>query len=290
MIRDDLEELLSLALAEGWASDMEELSLILRSCPNGCFSAVSGYKIVGCIMVTRYEHSAWIGNLIVDRPYRMRGVGTELLQAVVEYLDSDSTITSIYLNAAPTATRLYERFGFVEVDDVFRWRKDGISDSFGGDSFGGDSNVAQLGESAQEMEMCWRNDILRLDSQCWGDCRRLVLEHLIKERKCVTSKDPTAFLMYYKISGMLESLYAIGPFEVENGGQEIASDLLERALSQIGDAPVILDVPAQNDVAYDVLQAAGFRAVGRTVFMCRKKLPDIRFENVFAFLSMGSMG
>jgi len=280
MKRDDLKELLSLALAEGWVSDMEELSLILRSCPEGCFTAMSGHKVIGCIMVTRYEHSAWIGNLIVDRPYRMCGVGTKLLRAAIKHLDSDSAITSIYLNAAPTATGLYERFGFVEVDDVFRWRKDGRSDN----------DTAQLAASVQEMGMCRREEILRLDSQCWQDCRLSVLEHLIKERRCITSKDATAFLMYYKISGMQENMYAIGPWEVEDGGPEIASDLLERALSQIGDAPVVVDVPAQNEVACDVLQAAGFRAVGRTVFMCRKRMPDIRFGDVFAFLSMGSMG
>lgn len=286
MVPDDLEEVLSLALAEGWVSDMCELSLILRSYPEGCSTAVSECQVVGCVMVTRYEHSAWIGNLIVDRHYRMRGVGTELLQTAMVYLDNDSTITSIYLNAAPTATRLYERFGFVTVCNVFRWKKNGISGSFSSSR-----NAAQLAaSSSQETGMCRREDILWLDSQCWGDCRSVVLKQLIKERSCITSKDPTAFLMYYKISGMPESLYAIGPWEVENGGQEIASGLLERALSQIGDAAVVLDVPAQNDAACDVLQAAGFMVVGRTVFMCHKKVPDIRFGNVLAFLSMGSMG
>lgn len=281
MIRDDLEELLSLALAEGWVSDMEELSLILHSCPEGCFTAMSGHKVIGCVMVTRYECSAWVGNLIVDRSYRKRGVGTKLLQAAVKHLDSDSTITSIYLNAAPNATGLYNRFGFVEVGDVFRWRKDG----------GSDNNTTQLvASSSQEAGMCRREEILRLDSQCWQDCRLSVLEHLIKERRCINSKDSTAFLMYYKISGMLESMYAIGPWEVENGEAEIASDLLERALSHIGGASVVVDVPAKNGAAYDVLQAAGFRVVGRTVFMCRKKMLDIKFGDVFAFLSMGSMG
>ena len=284
MVPSDLEEVLSLALAEGWVSDMCELSLILRSCPERCFTAVSGCQVVGCVMVTRYEHSAWIGNLIVDRPYRMRGVGTKLLQMAVEHLDSDSTITSVYLNAAPSAVRLYQRFGFVEVGDVFRWKKD---EDGGSDS----SNAAHLAApDSQEMEPCQREDILRLDSQCWHDCHSIVLKHLIKERRCITSKDTPAFLMYYEISSMSGNLYAIGPWEVENGRREIASVLLERALSQIGDAAVVLDVPAQNDAACDVLQAVGFRVVGRTVFMCRKRVPDIRFGNVFAFLSMGSMG
>lgn len=286
MTLNDLEELLSLAHAEGWISDMKELSLILQSYPEGCFIAVYECKVIGCIMVTRYEHSAWIGNLIVDRHYRMRGIGTELLQMAMGHLDNDSTITSIYLNAAPTATRLYKRFGFVEVCNVFRWKKNGISGSFGSSR-----NAAQLAaSSSQETGICRREDILWLDSQCWGDCRSVVLEQLIKERKCITSKDPTAFLMYYKISGMLECLYAIGPWEVENGRQDIASDLLKHALSQIRDVPVILDVPAQNNTAFNVLKAARFMIVGKTVFMCHKKVPDIRFGNMFAFLSMGSMG
>ena len=198
----------------------------------------------------------------------LRGIGTELLQTAVEHLDNDSMIMSVYINAAPTATRLYERFGFVTVCNVFRWKKNGISGSFGSSR-----NAAQLAaSSSQETGMCRREDILWLDSQCWGDCRSVVLEHLIKERRCITSKDPTAFLMYYKISGMLECLYAIGPWEVENGRREIASVLLERALSQIGDAAVVLDVPAQNDTACNVLKAARFMIVGRTVFMCHEKI------------------
>ncbi len=206
MVPDDLEEVLSLALAEGWVSDMCELSLILRSCPESCFTAVSGCQVVGCVMVTRYEHSAWIGNLIVDRHYRMRGVGTELLQTAVEHLDNDSTIMSVYLNAAPSAVQLYQRFGFVKIGEVLRWRKDGGSDS---------SNAAHLAApDPQEMEPCQREEILRLDSQCWQDCRLVVLEHLIRNRRCITSKDTPAFLMYYEISGMSGDLYAIGPWEV----------------------------------------------------------------------------
>jgi GNAT superfamily N-acetyltransferase len=158
MVPSDLEEVLSLALAEGWVSDMCELLLILRSCPEKCFAVVSGCKVIGYVMVTRYKHSTWIGNLIVDRHYRMRGVGTKLLQTAVEHLDSDSTITSIYLNAAPSAVRLYQRFGFVEVGDVFRWRKNG----------GSDNDTAQFAASSQEIGICRREDILWLDSQCWG--------------------------------------------------------------------------------------------------------------------------
>ena len=61
----------------------------------------------------------------------LRGIDTELLQTTMEHLDNDSMITLIYLNAAPTATRLYKRFGFVTVCNVFRWKKNGISGSFG---------------------------------------------------------------------------------------------------------------------------------------------------------------
>ena len=172
----------------------------------------------------------------------LRGVGTELLQMAMEHLDNNSMIMSVYLNAAPTATRLYERFGFVEVYNVFRWKKNGISGSFGSSH-----NAAQLAaSSSQETKMCQREDIFWLDSQCWGDCRSVVLEQLIKERRCITSKDPTAFLMYYKISGMLECLYAIGPWEVENGGQEIASDLLEHALSRISPVYSIFKLSASH--------------------------------------------
>lgn len=138
----------------------------------------------------------------------MRGVGTELLQTAVEHLDSDSTIAPIYLNAAPSAVRLYQRFGFVEVGDVFRWRKDG----------GSDNDTAQFVTSLQEIGICRREEILRLDSQCWQDCRSIVLEQLIKERRCITLKDTPAFLMYYEISGISKDLYAIGPWDSENGG------------------------------------------------------------------------
>ena len=115
MDSEDFERILNLALSEGWVSDLKELSLILRSNPKGCFTAEVDNETVGAIMSVKYKQSAWIGNLIVDENHRKKGIGTRLMEHMIELLDSDNSIRTIYLNAAHEAISLYKRFGFKRV-------------------------------------------------------------------------------------------------------------------------------------------------------------------------------
>ena len=132
--------------------------------------------------------------------------------------------------------------------------------------------------------------IIGIDKKCWGDDRSSLLGKLVNERKCVMIEDESAFLMYYSLKIGTKDLHVIGPWEIENGDERIASNLLDESLSGMQDTSVVLDVPAENKVAREVLCKAGFEVIGSTVFMYRKNLQDVKFEDIFGFMSMGSMG
>ncbi|WP_440952143.1 GNAT family N-acetyltransferase [Methanococcoides sp. FTZ1] len=275
----DLEHILFLAHSEGWISDLNEFSLILQSNPMGCFTAEVCHQVIGAVMSVKYGQSAWVGNLIVDKGYRKLGIGSKLLGCTIQHLESDDSIKSIYLNAAHDAVCLYTRFGFVRSGEVLRWLKNN-------NTRGDHASQSTDKVSALKNKKC----IMKIDKNCWGDDRSSLFGKLINERKCVMIEDGPAFLMYYSLKTGTKDLQVIGPWEVENGSERIASNLLEESLSRMEGSSVVLDVPAENKVAREVLSKAGFGVIGSTVFMYRKNLQDIKFEDIFGFMSMGSMG
>ncbi|MCG7848954.1 MAG: GNAT family N-acetyltransferase [ANME-2 cluster archaeon] len=77
---DDLGIMLEMAHAEGWSSDRLEFEIYLNINPMGCFSCITDEKVVGGIMTFTYPNSGWIGNLVVDKKYRLKGFGKALFR------------------------------------------------------------------------------------------------------------------------------------------------------------------------------------------------------------------
>ena len=161
------------------------------------------------------------------------------------------------------AVGLYSSFGFNKIIDIFRWE------------------CKDRAFSPIEHELDIKN-IIELDEKYWHEDRSKMLEPFLAHRSCLCNKG--ACLGYGKVMDH----WTIGPWIAEN--KEAAIDILDRSIiRKIGEC-ILVDVPAQNTFAWDILNAMGFEVVGKTVFMCRGKFPDIAFDNIYGFTSMGSKG
>ena len=272
MTEKDLPIVLQMAAKEGWISNFFEFQTFIEFNPFGCFVYVEDRKIIGAIMTFLHTQSAWISNFIVSKKYRGRGVGSSLLFQAIEYLDRKGK-KQIYLNAAYKAKSLYEKFGFKEVIRVNRWQ---------GKAAGFINNM-EISHKAIP-------DILRfvkLDAFLWKDERFSLISHFSFFRYHQSSLYPFGFLMYGKVGNII----TIGPWELKGGDKDIAEKLFISAISKLDTkSKIFLDVPSINKKAERILMKYKFKIASSTLFMCRGRLPNICFDEIFSFATMGSMG
>lgn len=272
MTEEDLPVILRMAAKEGWISDLTELQIFIELNPFGCFVYVEDKKVVGSIMTFRHSRSAWIGNFIVSKEYRGKGIGKRLLKRAIEYLDRAGG-EQIYLNAAYEASKLYEESGFRKIIAVNRWQGK-VDESI--------SNMQSLRETIFDTL-----SYVKLDAFLWRDERFLLISQLSSLRHCRSYFKPPGFLMF----GNAGDVITLGPWEVKESNEAVAEKLFISALTNLkSDSRILLDIPAINKKAQRIVQRHNFKIIGSTIFMCRGRLPKIYFDQIFSFATMGSMG
>ena len=107
-----LGEVIDLMNMEGWYYyDYHELRryLIMNQ---DCFTLMKNDRIIGSIFTTNYENQVWIGNIVIAKEERGRGLGYKLITTVMEYLHKNGNVLTFRLGAVPLAIGLYKKAGF----------------------------------------------------------------------------------------------------------------------------------------------------------------------------------
>ena len=111
----DLDFAASCTAAEGWATETRvELEGLFAHDPRGCLLAEVEGRRAGICVATGYDAFAFVGELIVAKELRGRGVGRALLEHAIAYLEGRG-LRSVCLDGVPAAVPLYERLGFRRV-------------------------------------------------------------------------------------------------------------------------------------------------------------------------------
>lgn len=113
MTAADLPLGLRLSDAAGWNQLAADWKRFLALQPDGCFVAELDGTAVGTTTTCIFGSVAWIAMVLVAEAVRGRGVGTELTQHVLRFLD-ERKVATVRLDARPMAQSIYERLGFVE--------------------------------------------------------------------------------------------------------------------------------------------------------------------------------
>ena len=260
METNDIGILLDMAHAEGWSSDVFEFELFHKLNPGGCFTSIADKKVVGGVMTFTYPNSGRIGNLIVHKKYRMRGFGKALFRKGLQHL---SGLPTIFLCASPMAMGLYSDFGFKKISNINRWECKSVT--------------FDMHESNRNPKL-----VLAMDKKYWCEDRSLMLSQMLTNRSYIFNEG--AWLGF----GQVDDHWTIGPWEATD--KDSALDILKRAMVNGNNQHIMVDVPALNTSAWDILTVMGFEVVGKTVLMCRGTFPDIDFDNIYGLASMGSKG
>ena len=89
-----------------------------------CLAAVSGGRLVGYLICSRYADVWHLMNIAVDPPMRRRGIATALLEEMIARAGDDASYTLEVRPSNGTAIALYERFGFRSAGTRRRYYQD----------------------------------------------------------------------------------------------------------------------------------------------------------------------
>lgn len=261
---EDVPAFLALAAAEGWVSDPWEFAFLLGSFPHGCLAVEEEGRPAAFVTAVRYGTSGWIGNLIVAKDARGRGLGTRLMRRALDELLA-AGVKTVWLTASSAGLPLYEKMGFREMDGILRWS---------GTARGGGEGA---GDPAHP------DGLVHLDRAGWGDDRGAILAAVAA--RGMVLREAGGFLLLHPCGDH----YQMGPWTAAD--RAAAARLLDRALSRRpSGSRLLLDVPARNLAAASLLNDADFTPAGRTVLMCLGERPAYMPERIYALATMGSIG
>lgn len=109
----DLPVIGALREAAGWTSQEWALRAVLNLHAARCVVVTDDLdRIVGVGSGISYGFLGVVGNMVVAEDHRRRGVGTAILEAVVDFLSRERGCVRLELNATSEGRLLYERHGF----------------------------------------------------------------------------------------------------------------------------------------------------------------------------------
>ncbi len=122
LARGDLDFAAESTALEGWVGETRDaFEAFLLHAPAGCFIAEHDGRPAGICVATPYGDAGFIGELIVWREARGRGIGPRLLDAAIGFLRASGAV-SIYLDGVERAVPFYESAGFRPVCRSLRFQ------------------------------------------------------------------------------------------------------------------------------------------------------------------------
>lgn len=108
----------------GWNQTFLDWERAFELNPEGCFVAELNAESVGTTMCSQFGEVGWIAMVLVKSAYRGMGIGEQLVQNAITYLEC-SGVSCIRLDATQLGQRLYEKLGFISEYEVIRFVKTG---------------------------------------------------------------------------------------------------------------------------------------------------------------------
>jgi GNAT superfamily N-acetyltransferase len=121
MTESDIPAGMRLKEAAGWNQTEVDWGRFLRASERGCMVAEVDGQVRGTVATIIYDHRfAWVGMVLVDPEYRGKGLGTNLLEAAIQYLQ-EARVPTVKLDATPLGKPIYEKLGFQCEYEIERW-------------------------------------------------------------------------------------------------------------------------------------------------------------------------
>jgi len=261
------EQFLALATAENWRVPQLENNLFQGPWRRYAQAWSEGNLFRGLVTAVPHQASGWIGNLIVPAELRGQGYGKKLFETALEYLFAKG-MTSVWLTASKLGQPIYEKAGFVAVDEIERWvLTPGLSQPH---------TVTTSDENIQLLRAA--------DRAAWGEERTGLLDALLTRGPVVACDDTVALLQQEPGLQMIGPWYS--PPQCPRANRKILQDILALAEPNL---ELIVDVLKSSPVR-QLLAAAGFQCTGYNALMVKGSASGVRLDEMVALASLGSIG
>ena len=226
----------------GWNQTSTDWERFLRASPEGCFVAEVDGKVVGTATTMVYEgRLAWIGMVLVDPDYRGRGIGTELLEKTIDYLDAHR-IPTMKLDATPQGKPIYARLGFAAEYEIERWEL---------------RRAAEAATAPAASAPAGLEEILRVDREVFGADRGDLLRSLDREAPEFTLMTSSpGHLTGYTLGRRGSRADHLGPWMARD--EASARELLDEFLRRSGRETVFVDCLKENPCTRQLVRSRGF--------------------------------
>lgn len=266
---EEMAYLISWANAEGWNPGIHDAKTFYRTDPHGFYVGILDGKPVSCLSAVAYGDSfGFLGFYIVLPEYRGKGLGIEIWNAGMKYLDG----RNIGLDGVLEQQKIYERDGFLPFCKSVRHQGVGTARRC-------------RDESIKSLLQVPLDDILAYDDRFFPVPRHVFTKSWINQ--------PDAIALGTLNDGEIEGYgvlrkchigYKIGPLFADNEG---VADRLFSALC--GHAPegsqVFLDTPEPNASALNLARRHHMAPVFETIRMYSGQAPTLPVNGIFGITS-----
>jgi len=254
----DIVDAIKLSNAEGWNQTEKDWKLLIESPQNVCLLAECNKKIIGTTTAMNYANQiAWIGMVLVDKEYRRQGVSKLLLTNILKELES---FASIKLDATPAGQRVYEKFDFQDEYLVTRV----VTGSMKNLSFDDDP---VLTESIRLNDI---EEIIAFDEHIFGSNRRQLIESLIHrypQKAWLLRRNNS--MAGFALGREGNKYHQVGP--VSGSTINDVKMLIRKALKELINQPVVIDVLSEKEDLINWLNSIGFTTQRHFVRMYKKE-------------------
>lgn len=228
--------------AESWSP---ELRLYLRLQPDGVFLASRNGIPAGMVATIVYSNLAYVGLMGIHQDFQGQGLGLALIEHVLTWMH-ERKIPLIKLDASPTGQPLYEKLGFVPLDEVYVCQRQ-VAPLYG-----------RRPKGIHPMMPHHLDLITVTDAQAFGADRGRLLRALFDtypERAFIQLNGEQGHVGGY----LFAQAKRVGPWILHEGGD--AEALLLAALSLPFERTVSVVTPARNTRAVALLQRHEFQII-----------------------------
>lgn len=251
MRRADIPAAIALTDLEDWGCTPEIFERLMYLDPGGCLKAVLEGEMVGLTTATSYGDVGWIGNVIVQTRHRGKGIGVQLVEGAIEYLEQTGAAT-IRLNSYIHVTSLYGSLGFKgEFENV---RYNGV--------------IKPRGETLHQSPLRF-GEVVSFDARYFGCSRKRLLWRLKQEfpRTFVSTGDGS--VKGYIVGQVEKGSCEIAPWVVDHRNKDSARELWRALAARVGETRIAFTAPVPCELASSIARWANLKEGFRTLRMYR---------------------
>jgi len=226
----DLDEIKNLQ-PEGWPDIVPEFELYIKNSFCHAIKIEADDRLVGIGASVSFPKTSWLAHIIVDRDYRKKGIGFQIVEELLKSLNNRSIKTCLLL-ATDLGLTIYKKAGFRSVTEYVylkrekSWKKYPLSDK-----------LIPYRDKYYPM-------LMRLDRTVSGEDREILLKNYLG--------NSIIYLNNKKVMGYY--MPGIGEGTIIAESEEAGLELMKLKLSKI-DKCVL---PSDNVVGIDFIKQNGF--------------------------------